>query len=120
MNVQQLTERRLIGRPLNVVINCRPDRIERNGQMGELTGQLQPDKIILIGESTRSARIAVPPEIAHTIVDFGGRPQFDEVVDAFATEGGAGSVVAIGNIHGQGEVLLEHVRQLPRAREEVC
>lgn len=120
MNIRQLTERGLIARPLNIVINCRPDRIERNGQMGELTGELKPEKIVLIGEQTRSARVTVPREISDRISDFGSRPKFDEVLDAFATEDGAGSVVTIGNIHGQGEVLLEYVERLPRAVETAC
>lgn len=40
MNIEQLRERGLIGSPFTVVINCRPDRVERNGQMGELTERL--------------------------------------------------------------------------------
>lgn len=120
MNVEQLTERGLIDRPLNIVINCRPDRVERNGQMGELTGALQPDKIILIGEPTRSARVTVPPELSDRIQDFGSRPDYPELMRSVVTEQGRGSVITIGNIHGQGEVLLEHVRNLPRAMEEAC
>ena len=42
MNIDLLTDRGLIGAPFNVVINCRPDRIERNGQMGELAGRAEP------------------------------------------------------------------------------
>ncbi|WP_395307190.1 poly-gamma-glutamate synthase PgsB [Mycobacterium sp. AMU20-3851] len=120
MNIEQLAERGLIDRPLNIVINCRPDRVERNGQMGELTGVLKPDKIILIGEPTRSARTAVPSELSDKIQDFGSRPNYDELIESVVTEGGSGSVITIGNIHGQGEVLLEHVRKLPRAMEEAC
>jgi gamma-polyglutamate synthase len=120
MNIEQLSARGLIGRPLNVVINCRPDRVERNGQMGALTEQLRPDRILLIGEPTRSARTMVPSEFADLIQDFGSRPRFDDVVAAFATDAGVGSVVTIGNIHGQGEVLLEHVEQLPRVRATAC
>lgn len=120
MNIDQLSERGLIGRPLNIVINCRPDRVERNGQMGALTEQLRPDKIILIGEPTRSAKQTVPPEFTDLIVDFGSRPRFEDVVAAFATASGSGSVVTIGNIHGQGEVLLEHVEQLPPVTEATC
>lgn len=120
MNIEQLTERGLIDRPLNIVINCRPDRVERNGQMGALTGALKPDKIILIGEPTRSARVTVPPELADKIQDFGSRPNYDDLVRGVLTENGSGSVITIGNIHGQGEVLLEHVRKLPRAMEGAC
>lgn len=120
MNIEQLAERGLITRPLNIVINCRPDRVERNGQMGELTGALKPDKIILIGEPTRSARTTVPAELSDKIQDFGSRPNYDELIESVVTERGSGSIITIGNIHGQGEVLLEHVRKLPRAMEEAC
>lgn len=120
MNIEQLTDRGLIDRPLNIVINCRPDRVERNGQMGALTGALEPDRIILIGEPTRSARATVPPELTDKIRDFGSRPDYDDLLGDVLTENGSGSVITIGNIHGQGEVLLEHVRKLPRAMEDAC
>jgi gamma-polyglutamate synthase len=120
MNIEQLTDRGLIDRPLNIVINCRPDRVERNGQMGALTGALEPDKIILIGEPTRSARVTVPSELTDRIQDFGNRPNYDDLLSDVLTENGSGSVITIGNIHGQGEVLLEHVRKLPRAMEDAC
>lgn len=116
MNVELLAHRGLISRPLNVVINCRPDRIERNGQMGGLTGRLQPDRIILIGEHTRSARVAVPAELADRVTDLGGHLPFGELLDTLVTgPTGAGSLIAIGNIHGQGEVLLDKLRTLPTA-----
>ena len=116
MNVELLTDRSLIGRPLNVVINCRPDRIERNGQMGQLTGQLHPDRIILIGEQTRSARLTVPAELADRVTDLGGALPFAKLLDALVTgPTGAASLVAVGNIHGQGEVLLDKLRALPPA-----
>ncbi|MGH3839995.1 MAG: poly-gamma-glutamate synthase PgsB [Pseudonocardiaceae bacterium] len=116
MNIELLDHRGLISRPLSVVINCRPDRIERNGQMGVLTGQLQPDRIILIGEQTRSARVTVPAELADRVVDLGGRLPFHELLDSLVTgPAGAGSLAAIGNIHGQGEVLLDKLRALPTA-----
>ncbi|GAA4753190.1 poly-gamma-glutamate synthase PgsB [Actinomycetospora chibensis] len=116
MNVELLASRGLIGRPLNVVINCRPDRIERNGQMGELTARLNPDKIIIIGEQTRSARAAIPTDIADRVEDLGGALDFIALIDSLKTDtGGAGSLVAVGNIHGQGEVLLDRLRALPAA-----
>jgi poly-gamma-glutamate synthase PgsB/CapB len=114
MNVHLLEDRGLIYDPLTVVINCRPDRIERNGQMGELTGRIQPDRIVLIGEQTHSARAKVPREFADRVVDLGGDLEMDRFLDevAFGREG-YGSVVTIGNIHGQGEVLLSHIAALP-------
>jgi poly-gamma-glutamate synthase PgsB/CapB len=116
MNIEMLQDRGLINRPLHVVINCRPDRIERNGQMGALTERLDPDRIILLGEQTRSARVAVPAELADRVVDLGRRSTLQQLLDELATCPSTGSsVVAIGNIHGQGEVLLDRLRSLPAA-----
>ncbi|MBY8889490.1 poly-gamma-glutamate synthase PgsB, partial [Streptomyces sp. PTM05] len=55
MNVQQLETLGAIRRPLGVVINCRPDRVERNGQMGAIVPDLDPDTVFLIGHPTKSA-----------------------------------------------------------------
>ncbi|MCM4079416.1 poly-gamma-glutamate synthase PgsB [Paractinoplanes hotanensis] len=114
MNIRQLESQRLIGRPLAMLINCRPDRVERNGQMGTLTGQVEPDRIILIGEPTRSAASAVPEQLRSRVVDLGGRmpPErlLEEVLDAVTD---LASIVACGNIHGQGEVLLHELGALP-------
>jgi poly-gamma-glutamate synthase PgsB/CapB len=116
MNIHLLEDRGLLHDPLTVVINCRPDRIERNGQMGELTGRIQPDRIVLIGEQTHSARAKVPRGLADRVVDLGGDLDMDAFLDAVAYgPRGHACVVAVGNIHGQGEVLLSHVAALPRA-----
>jgi poly-gamma-glutamate synthase PgsB/CapB len=116
MNIHLLEDRGLLHDPLTVVINCRPDRIERNGQMGELTGRIQPDRIVLIGEQTHSARARVPRELADRVLDLGGDLDVDAFLDSVAFgPGGHACVVAVGNIHGQGEVLLSHVAALPRA-----
>ncbi|QYN38622.1 poly-gamma-glutamate synthase PgsB [Pseudonocardia sp. DSM 110487] len=116
MNIHLLEDRGLLYDPLTVVINCRPDRIERNRQMGELTGRILPDRIVLIGEQTHSARTAVPRKLTDRVVDLGGDLDIDAFLDevAFGPEGD-GSVVAVGNIHGQGEVLLSRIAALPRA-----
>ena len=114
MNVDLLTARGLLAAPLTVVINCRPDRVERNGQMGTLAERVDPDRIILIGEPTRSARTAVPGRLQSRLVDLGGKlpPErlLEEVLMAVPDRG---SVVAVGNIHGQGEVLLHELAALP-------
>ncbi|TWF76203.1 poly-gamma-glutamate synthase PgsB/CapB [Pseudonocardia hierapolitana] len=116
MNIHLLEDRGLLYDPLTVVINCRPDRIERNGQMGELTGRIQPDRIVLIGEQTHSARARVPRELADRVLDLGGDLDVDAFLDSVAFgPGGHACVVAVGNIHGQGEVLLSHIAALPRA-----
>ncbi|MCA1671668.1 MAG: hypothetical protein LC799_05520, partial [Actinobacteria bacterium] len=76
----------------------------------------KPDRIILIGEHTRSARIAVPAELADRVIDLGGHLPFDALLDSLVTgPTGAGSLAAIGNIHGQGEILLDKLRALPTA-----
>jgi gamma-polyglutamate synthase len=116
MNIHLLEDRDLLYDPLTIVINCRPDRIERNGQMGELTGRIQPDRIVLIGEQTHSARTAVPRELTNRVIDLGGDLDVDAFLDevAFGPDG-YGCAVAVGNIHGQGEVLLSRIAALPRA-----
>lgn len=118
MNINLLHERRLLGDPLNLVINCRPDRLERNAQMGALTGRVLPDRILLIGEQTRSARVAIPEHLADRVVDLGGHLPFANLLDALSTDrAGYGSLVAVGNIHGQGEVLLDALAMLPAASD---
>ncbi|MET7395265.1 poly-gamma-glutamate synthase PgsB [Dactylosporangium sp. NPDC005572] len=114
MNIRQLERQRLIARPLTVVINCRPDRVERNGQMGTMCGEIQPDRIVIIGEPTRSARTTVPPALQDRVVDLGGRLSPQELLDGvMAATGPDSSIVAVGNIHGQGEVLLHELAALP-------
>jgi hypothetical protein len=116
MNINLLADRGLIGAPVNVVINCRPDRIERNGQMGDLTGRMNPERIVLIGEQTRSAKVAVPAELANRVVDLGGSLDFAALLDALITDAdGDATLIAVGNIHGQGEILLERLHELPTA-----
>jgi poly-gamma-glutamate synthase PgsB/CapB len=118
MNFELLLERRLIVDPLNLVINCRSDRLERNGQMGALTGRIVPDRIVLIGEQTRSARVAIPDHLADRVVDLGGKLPFAALLDHLVTDrAGCASVVAVGNIHGQGEALLDAMSALPFAPE---
>lgn len=113
-NIDLLTERGLLHDPLNVVINCRTDRVERNTQMGELTGRLSPERVILIGEQTRAARVGVPDDLADRVVDLGGKLPFEQLLDTLVTDSsGTSSLTAIGNIHGQGEILLEHMHALP-------
>lgn len=116
MNVQRLVTSKAIGRPLHLVINCRPDRVERNGQMGAIVGDIDPERVVLIGDPTRSARVAIPPKWQERTVDLGGSRGATELVDGIV--GGIekhASLVAIGNIHGQGELLLEQLATLPAA-----
>ncbi|WP_234307782.1 poly-gamma-glutamate synthase PgsB [Streptomyces sp. NBRC 110035] len=115
MNINQLLDLGAIRRPLNVVINCRPDRVERNGHMGEIIPDLQPDHVFVIGHPAKSAIDAIPAEWRDRAVDLGGERRD---AHAFMTEllgrmSDGSSLVAIGNIHGQGEELLEYLAELP-------
>ncbi|MET9516870.1 poly-gamma-glutamate synthase PgsB [Streptomyces sp. NPDC002994] len=115
MNINQLLDLDAISRPLHVVINCRPDRVERNGQMGAIIPDLQPEKVFVIGHPAKSAIDAIPAEWRDRAVDLGGdRRAADDFMGLLLGElGPDSSLVAIGNIHGQGEVLLEHLAELP-------
>ncbi|WP_323379333.1 poly-gamma-glutamate synthase PgsB [Streptomyces durbertensis] len=119
MNINQLLDLGAVRRPLNVVINCRPDRVERNGQMGAIIPELSPDTVFLIGHPTKSALDAMPAEWRPRAVDLGGDRRdaeefMAELLDRLAPES---SLVAIGNIHGQGEHLLEYLAELPADEE---
>lgn len=117
MNTDLLLSRGLIHRPLTVLVNCRKDRIERSGQMGEIMGRLDAAKIILIGENTRAARVTVPASHADRVVELGAKLAFDAILDELVTdENSTASLVAVGNIHGGGEELLHELRTLPAAQ----
>ncbi|MEU7293087.1 poly-gamma-glutamate synthase PgsB [Streptomyces exfoliatus] len=115
MNVNQLLDLGAVSRPLNVVINCRPDRVERNGQMGEIIPDLRPDNVFVIGHPAKSAIDAIPAPWRDRAVDLGGeRRAADEFMPVMLDRMPDGSsLVAIGNIHGQGEELLEYLAELP-------
>lgn len=120
MNINQLLDLGAINRPLNVVINCRPDRVERNGQMGQIVPDLQPDKVFVIGHPSKSAIDAIPADWRGRAVDLGGDGRdgeefMNELFDHLSADS---SLVAIGNIHGQGEILLEHLAELPSFEED--
>ncbi|WP_082115357.1 poly-gamma-glutamate synthase PgsB [Lentzea aerocolonigenes] len=115
MNIELLLERGVISRPLHLVINCRPDRVERNGQMGALVGKLAPARVVLIGEPTRSAALTIPRSWQGRLDDLGGKRDPDELLQGvLGTDGESISLAAIGNIHGHGEVLLEQLDRLTR------
>jgi gamma-polyglutamate synthase len=115
MNINQLLDLGAIHRPLNVVINCRPDRVERNGQMGAIIPDLDPEQVFVIGHPAKSAIDAIPAPYRDRAVDLGGdRRDPEEFMEALLGRlGPDSSLVAIGNIHGQGEHLLEHLTRLP-------
>ncbi|WP_410596760.1 poly-gamma-glutamate synthase PgsB [Amycolatopsis sp. lyj-23] len=113
MNIDQLRRQGAITDPLHVIINCRPDRVERNGQMGALIPKIAPERVVLIGEPTRSARAAIPSEWHDRVVDLGGsRSPRDLLRGIVGGVGRQASLIAIGNIHGQGELLIEELAKL--------
>ncbi|MEU9039086.1 poly-gamma-glutamate synthase PgsB [Streptomyces sp. NPDC048352] len=120
MNINQLLDLGAIERPLNVVINCRPDRVERNAQMGSIVPDLRPEQVFVIGHPAKSAVDAIPAEWRDRAVDLGGdqRDGAQFVRELLGHLGESSSLVAIGNIHGQGEVLLEHLAELPADESE--
>ncbi|QHC31975.1 poly-gamma-glutamate synthase PgsB [Streptomyces sp. HF10] len=115
MNINQLLDLGAVHRPLSVVINCRPDRVERNGQMGEIIPRLDPEHVFVIGHPAKSAIDAIPAEFRSRAVDLGGdrRDPGEFMAELLGRLGPDSSLVAIGNIHGQGEILLEHLAELP-------
>ncbi|NGN65750.1 poly-gamma-glutamate synthase PgsB [Streptomyces sp. A7024] len=119
LNIDQLLGLEAIRRPLHVLVNCRPDRVERNVQMGRLIPEIAPDAVYLIGHPTKSARDGLPRQWPGKVVDLGGNSRSPaEIVESVLTHvdeaGEAVSLVAIGNIHGQGELLLHDLDRLPR------
>ncbi|MDN3357193.1 poly-gamma-glutamate synthase PgsB [Actinomadura sp. DC4] len=106
MNVDLLN---LDGRDVQVVINCRPDRMERNAQMGEIVSTIDPSQVYLIGSPTRSALRAISPSHQPRVVDLGGEDHTGPaLLEHMATRlRPATTLLMIGNIHGRGEHLLD-------------
>lgn len=118
MNFRQLLNDEVIRPPIVTLINCRPDRLGRNRQMGSIVPDLLTEKLFVIGEPTASAIRGVPKRWRGPIVDLGGRRRDpDEILRRLLAEvEPETSVVAIGNIHGQGELLLAHMERLGSRR----
>ncbi len=118
MNFQQLMDSGAIRPPIFTVINCRPDRVERNGQMGTIVPRLLTEKLFLIGHPTRSARVGLPSTWSGKVVDLGGldREAADIFRDLVHEIDDEASLVAVGNIHGQGELLMEYMEELGALR----
>jgi poly-gamma-glutamate synthase PgsB/CapB len=110
LNVHALLAAGMVSRPLQIVINCRPERVERNQQMGELVGDLDPERVVLIGDPVRSARAAIPADWGGRVDELGGRRTPADLVDGILDGApDAASLLLVGNIHGQGEVLLDEL-----------
>ncbi|MFP5328028.1 MAG: poly-gamma-glutamate synthase PgsB [Acidimicrobiia bacterium] len=118
MNFQRLLDADAIRPPVFTVINCRPDRVERNGQMGVIVPDLLTEKLFVIGHPSRSAISAVPASWGGKVIDLGGLDRdADETFRAIISEvDREASLVAIGNIHGQGEQLLHHLETMGELR----
>jgi poly-gamma-glutamate synthase PgsB/CapB len=112
MNVALLRRSGQLPVSLSMVINCRPDRIERNGQMGQIVAKIGPQRVYLIGTPTRSALRAIPDELRHLVVDLGGEHrsgvQILSEITALIPDDEHG-LVMVGNVHGRGEHLLDAI-----------
>jgi poly-gamma-glutamate synthase PgsB/CapB len=110
LNVTELRRRGLVGQPAYGVVNCRRDRLERNAQMGALVPDLGVEGVFLIGESTRSARRAIPAGWSGGVVDLGDGPEVTQgILDRLPSHA---SLVAVGNIHGMGTRLVRELSEL--------
>lgn len=113
LNVDLLLERGIISPSMSVVIGCRPDRVERNGQMGSIMDRLMPQRIFLIGSPTRSALDHIPAHLHHRVIDLGGDNHSGQDLLAAITgqlrDDPTHALVMVGNIHGRGEHLLAAV-----------
>jgi gamma-polyglutamate synthase len=112
-NLDLLRDRGLIPAGISLVINCRPDRVERNGQMGGIADQAGAEHIFLIGSPVKSAADHIAPHLQGRVVALEG----DEYTGADILEAIAArmpgdprhAVVLVGNIHGRGQDLLHAI-----------
>lgn len=114
MNFRQLVEQGALEPPYFTLVNCRPDRIERNVQMAQILGELNTHVLFVIGHPTRSVLDRLPPDWNGTAVDLGGLDRTPDemwraIVERVEHEA---SLVGVGNIHGQGELLLDYMERL--------
>jgi gamma-polyglutamate synthase len=110
LNVAELRRRGLVGTPAYSVVNCRRDRLERNAQMGALVPHLGVEGVFLIGESTRSARRAIPAGWTGPVIDLGDGPAVtQDILDRLPAQA---SLVAVGNIHGAGTRLVRELAEV--------
>ena len=118
MNFRRLLDAQAIAPPIFTLINCRPDRVERNGQMGTIVPDLLTEKLFVVGHPSRSALAAVPRDWTGEAIDLGGNDRDVELIFGAILEHveQEASLVAIGNIHGQGERLLGYLEQVGQLR----
>ena len=104
-------ERREPGVQRIVLANCRPDRLQRSGQIAELVGRrLEADRVVLTGEGTalvafQAVRHGLAPERVRDLGGLDAEQIYERVVDLVEQRG---IVVGIGNIVGLGEEIVLH------------
>jgi hypothetical protein len=83
--------------------------------MGEIVPELAPDQVFVIGHPAKSAIDAIPAQWRDRAVDLGGdrRDPGELLAQVLERLGPDSSLVAVGNIHGQGELFLERLAELP-------
>jgi gamma-polyglutamate synthase len=114
MGFQRLLDDEVIQPPIFTLINCRPDRVERNRQMGTIVERLLTEKLFVVGQPSRSATAGLPRGFGGTVVDLGGEDRCPKEIfkSILAEVESEASLVAIGNVHGQGERLVEHFESM--------
>jgi len=94
-----------------VLANCRPDRLQRSGQIAELVAKrLHADRVVLSGEGTdlvafQAVRHGLDPDTLHNL---GGRNAEEVYEEVLALVPKSAVVVGIGNIVGLGEHIVLH------------
>jgi poly-gamma-glutamate synthase PgsB/CapB len=116
-NLALLRSRGLVNGGVSVVINCRPDREERNKQMGGICADIDPAYIFLIGHPTKSAYDSVAEHLRGRVVELEG-DKFTgedalEAIAAHVPDDPQHAVVLVGNIHMAGEALLHALHTVP-------
>ena len=103
--------RREPGRTRIVLANCRPDRIQRSGQIAELIARrLDADVAVLTGEGTaliafQAVQLGLDREKIRDLGGSGAERVYEHVLDLVQHRG---VVVGIGNIVGLGEEIVLH------------
>jgi poly-gamma-glutamate synthase PgsB/CapB len=99
------------GRLRMVLANCRPDRLQRSGQIAELVAKrLNADHVILSGDGTdlvafQAVRQGLDPARIHNL---GGRTAEDVYEHVLGLVPDSAVVMGIGNIVGLGEDIVLH------------
>lgn len=109
-NLALLRDRGLVNGGVSILVNCRPDREERNKQMGTICAEVDPVRIFLIGHPTKSAYDSVAEHLRDRVVQLeGDKFTGEDVLEAIAAhvpDDPEHAVVLVGNIHMAGEALL--------------